>query len=70
MVGFNLTDNQVRNPDVYNENALWVVSPDGETRWTWTGPQALDGVKPGETAEVTKTGRPAIVRPWGAVGSG
>ena len=27
-----------------NENALWVVSPDGETRWTWTGPQALDGV--------------------------
>ena len=24
VVGFNLTDNQVRNPDVYNENALWV----------------------------------------------
>lgn len=23
LVGFNLTDNQVRNPDVYNENAVW-----------------------------------------------
>jgi hypothetical protein len=30
-----------------DENALWVVSPDGETRWTWTGPQALDGVSLG-----------------------
>lgn len=24
VVGFNLTDNQVRDPDTYNENALWV----------------------------------------------
>ncbi|MCK6520782.1 hypothetical protein L6R49_04995 [Myxococcota bacterium] len=36
---------ELRPPTAHpNENALWVVSPDGETRWTWTGPQALDGV--------------------------